>query len=97
MAMPALKLKTETVTVENSTIKLESDVEHMKSNISDVRIDVKRLNDKFDALKETVDKGFAAINLRFEQMNTSRVYDRVWFLLIGASLLAVIAKVFKWI
>jgi hypothetical protein len=29
MAMPALKLDTETMTLENSIVRLESDVEHM--------------------------------------------------------------------
>jgi predicted nuclease with TOPRIM domain len=92
MAMPALKLDTETIILESSIVRLESDVTHIRSHISDLKGEVKRLHDKTDKIKEAL----AAINLRFEKLNTSRVYDRVWFLLIAAGMLAAMAKGFKW-
>jgi hypothetical protein len=47
MAMPARKLELETP-VEDRLGKIEAHVEHMRSDISDLKIDVRRLNDKID-------------------------------------------------
>jgi len=140
MAMPALRLETETITVENSVSKLESDIGHIKSYVSDLKTDVrslnnkidevdkqlldkidevdkrlsgkidevdKRLSGKIDSLKEAVDKGFASVALKFaeqkssfdlrlEELMRSRLYDRIWMLMIAAALLGVMAKGFKW-
>lgn len=92
MALPALKFDTQTMILENSIVRLGSDVAHIKSDVSDLKGEVKRLHDKTDKIKEAL----AAINLRFEKLNTSRVYNRVWFLLIAAGMLAAMAKGFKW-
>lgn len=48
MAMPARKLELETP-VEDRLSKLEANVEHIRSDISDLKIDVRRLNDKIEA------------------------------------------------
>ena len=44
MAIPARKLELETP-VEDRTDKLEAHVEHIRTDISDLKIDVRRLND----------------------------------------------------
>jgi hypothetical protein len=100
MAMPALKFETETP-VEERTARLETHIEHMRSDISDLKVDGRRLSDKIDeidkrlsgkidSLKDSMDKGFSA-------MQVSRVWDRVWFLLTAAAMFGVMARGFKWI
>ena len=48
MAMPALKLETETPVEEERIARLEAHVEHMRSDISDLKVDVRRLDGKID-------------------------------------------------
>ena len=47
MAMPARKLEWETP-VEDRLGKIEAHIEHMRSDISDLKVDVRRLNEKVD-------------------------------------------------
>ena len=133
MAMPARKLEWE-VAVEDRLGKLEAHVEHIRTDISDLKVDVRRLNDKIDGVDkrlcdkidevdkrlsgkidevdkrlngkiDEVDKrlGGKIDNLResmdqqFTKLNVGRAHDRVWFLLIGATILGVMAHGFKWI
>ena len=46
MAMPALQLETETFVEDERTARLEAHVEHMRSDISDLKVDVRRLDGK---------------------------------------------------
>ena len=111
MAMPARKLEWE-VAVEDRLGKLEAQVEHIRTDISDLKVDLRRLNDKVDEVDkrlngkiDEVDKrlGGKIDNLResmdqqFTKLNVGRAHDRVWFLLIGATILGVMAHGFKWI
>jgi hypothetical protein len=56
-----------------------------------------KLTGKFDSLKDTV----AALTLRVEKgfadMKASRAMDRVWWLLMCAAMLGVMAHGFKWL
>jgi chromosome segregation ATPase len=51
MAMPALMLELETP-VEERVARLEANVEHIRSDISDVKIDLRRLNDKVESIDQ---------------------------------------------
>jgi chromosome segregation ATPase len=118
MAMPALVLETETP-VEERIARLEANVDHMRSDVADIKIDLRRLNDKLEDVDKkltikidavdgkltakiggldemlanlalTMEKGFA-------ELRTGRALDRVWWLLMSAALLGVIARAVKWI
>lgn len=102
--------------------RLESHVEHIQSDVIDIKAEVRKLNDKIDtevrklhdkidSVKDTVnalkaetkerfaqlDARFAQLDARFAKLNMSRALDKVWWLLIAASLLGVMARGFKWI
>ena len=51
MAMPALKLEAENP-VEERVARLEVNVEHILLDVSDIKIDIRRLNDKFDTVEQ---------------------------------------------
>jgi chromosome segregation ATPase len=51
MAMPALMLELETP-VEERVARLEANVEHIRSDISDMKIDLRRLNDKVESIDQ---------------------------------------------
>jgi len=96
MAMPALKFESETP-MEERVGRLEANVEHIQKDVSDLKIDVRRLNDKMDGLKDTVSA--LAINMEksFASLHAARAFDRVWWLLMSGALLGVMARAFKWI
>lgn len=140
MAMPARKFELE-IPVEDRTGKIEAHIEHMRSDISDLKVDVRRLNDrvdevdkrlngkiddldrhltgKMDALDQKlsgkidtacgktdeVDKRLTgkidslkdSMEKEFRKLDRARLYDRVWFLLIAAAILGVMAHGFKWV
>jgi SMC interacting uncharacterized protein involved in chromosome segregation len=107
MAMPALKFELETP-LEERVARLEANVEHIQKDVSDLKIDVRRLYDKIDtvdhklsskidSLKDTVSA--LAINMEksFASLHAARAFDRVWWLLMSGALLGVMARAFKWI
>jgi hypothetical protein len=96
MAMPALKLEAENP-VEERIARLETHAEHMQSDISLLQTNVGKLNDKVDALKESMNKGFAEIDKQFLKLKIARIADRVWFLLTAGMILGVMAHGFKWL
>jgi predicted nucleic acid-binding Zn-ribbon protein len=63
MAMPARKLELE-IPVEDRLGKIEAHVEHMRSDISDLKIDVRRLNDKIDAWDKRLSGRIDDVNKR---------------------------------
>jgi chromosome segregation ATPase len=51
MAMPALLLELED-TVEERVARLEANVEHVRSDVSDMKVDIRRLGDKIDSVDQ---------------------------------------------
>ena len=60
MAMPARKLEWETP-VEDRLGKIEAHIEHMRSDISDLKVDVRRLNEKVDEVERALRLRFPSI------------------------------------
>ena len=108
MATPALKFESEEPPVEDRIGKLEAHVEHIQADVADTKIEVRRLSDKIDALgqqmfakiddvNKTLSAKIDAIHQQLAELKISRALDRVWWLLICATLLGVMARGFKWI
>ena len=51
MALPALKFEMETP-VEERVARLEANVEHIQKDVSDMKIDIRRLGDKIDSVDQ---------------------------------------------
>jgi len=107
MAMPALMFELETP-VEERVARLEANVEHIRSDISDMKVDLRRLNDKIDGVDERLSAkidalkdSVASLALTFEKsfaaLKIGRALDRVWWLLMSAAMLGIMARAFKWI
>jgi predicted RNase H-like nuclease (RuvC/YqgF family) len=125
MALPALKFEMETP-LEERVARLETNVEHIQKDVSEMKIDIRRLGDKIDgvdqklsakidgvdqklsvridsvkdlvtALAINMEKRFTDIEKSFAALNAARAFDRVWWLLMSAALLGVMARAFKWI
>jgi hypothetical protein len=91
--------------------KLETNVQHIQSDVSDIKTDLRATNQRIDALSEKVDKRFDAMkeetNERFGKLETQvsgillRLESwKVWALGLFAAqsgtLLWIMAKGFKW-
>ena len=94
MAMPALKLIFEEVSVEERLARLESNVENIQTNVAEMRVDIRRLNDKFDTLKDSI----ATLTLSTER-TISKLTPWAVTLHIGlaATLLIVVARSRYWL
>jgi len=147
MAMPAVKHEPEDP-LEDRVARLEVNVEHIQKDVSEMKVDIRRLNDKIDvvdnkltakidgveqrltakidgveekltakidgvdqrltgkidSLKDALttlainmEKGFATVEKSLGELRTARGFDRVWYLLMIAAILSVMARAFKWI
>jgi chromosome segregation ATPase len=96
MAIPALKLELEEP-VEDRVGKLEAHVEHIRADVSESKIEIRRLNDKVDEVKDSLAKFALSVEKSFAELKIGRALDRVWWLLICGTLLGVMARGFKWI
>ncbi len=151
MAMAAPKFEEENPMEERVAV-LEANIEHIRSDISDMKTDLRRLNDKIDgtdrklvakidsvdekltAKIDSVDQklttkidsvdqklttkidsvsenlstkidavkdGLASLALSMEKsfsaLKIGRALDRIWWLLMSAAMLGIMARAFKWI
>ena len=88
--------------------KLSSDVEYIKKDCADLKVDVRRLDDKLSAVdaclfkidKDLTEK-FGGINVKFESIDVKFGSMKLWFFGLyvtqAASLLFIMAKGFKWL
>jgi vacuolar-type H+-ATPase subunit I/STV1 len=97
MATPALKFESEEPPVEDRIGKLEAQVEHIRVDVADTKIEVRRLNDKLDNVNQTLSTKIDAVYQQLSELKIGRALDRVWWLLICGTLLGVMARGFKWI
>jgi len=132
MALPVRKAEMGIPVDDKSEIML-THIEHILTDISDIKADVRRLNDrldntdrkhteryesldqkfsqklesleqkfsgklenldqkfseKFESLRDLMEKGF--VDLRM-----GRLIDRVWYLLMSAAILGIVARALKW-
>jgi phage shock protein A len=107
MGMPALLLESENP-VEERVARLEANVEHIRSDISDMKIDIRRLGDKVDAVDQKVSAKIDNMDQKLStkidsvvqaiaELRIGRALDRVWWLLMSGALLGIMARAFKWI
>ena len=145
--MPAVKFEPEDP-LEDRVARLEVNVEHIQKDVSEIKVDVRRLNDKIDAVDNkltakidaveekltakidgveekltakidgvdqrltgkvdsvkdalatlaiNMEKRFTAVEKSLGELRTARGFDRVWYLLMAAGMLSVVARAFKWI
>ena len=111
MATPAWRFEVEK-TLEQRLERIEVHVEHIQEDVSELKarltetdkrptgsIDAveQKLTGRIDALEQKLTGKLDAIVKALNDLNVGRAYDKVWFLLMSAALLAVLAKAFKWI
>jgi hypothetical protein len=96
MAMPALMFELETP-LEERVARLEANVEHIQKDVSDMKIDIRRLDDKIDGVKDAVTALALNMEKSFAALHAARAFDRVWWLLMSGALLGVMARAFKWL
>jgi hypothetical protein len=108
MAMPAQMLDLE-IPVEERVARLEEKVEHIQSDVSEIKVDLRRLKDRVDGGNMRMTTKIDGLDQRqtslalivveraFAEFRVGRALDRVWWLLMTAALVGVMARGFKWI
>ena len=107
MARPALMFESEN-TVEERVARLEANVEHIRSDVSDIKIDLRRLSDEVDNLDQKlsakIDSADQKLSAKIDsvvpaiaELKIGRAFDRVWWLLMSGALLGIMARAFKWL
>ena len=69
--------------IQTRLTRLESDLKHIQTDVSDIKVEVRRTNDKIDGLKD--------------EMASMKVWAIGLYVALAASLLFVMAKGFKWL
>ena len=107
MTLPAKLLEWENP-VEERIARLETKVDHIQSDVAELRTDARKLNDKIDAVDQkltaridSVKDSVTALALSgeksFAALKIARLVDRVRWLVISGALLGIMARTFKWI
>jgi hypothetical protein len=81
--------------------RIESDVEYIKKDTTDLRVELRRANDKVDVTNQKIEAVRNELTGKFDSLKDKLHSAIVWALLLyftlAGGLLAVIAKAFKWI
>ena len=94
MAMPALKLIFEEVSVEERLARPDSNVENIQTNVAEMRVDIRRLNDKFDTLKDSI----ATLTLSTERtISKLTLWAVTLYIGLAVMLLTVLARSLHWL
>lgn len=59
--MAMLAAKFEEHTMDQRIARVEAHVEHIQSDVSELKLDLRRVDDKLDALALSTEKGFASL------------------------------------
>ena len=94
--MPAFMFESENP-VEERVARLEANVEHIRSDISDMKIDIRRLGDKIENVDQKLSAKIDLVLQSVADLKIGRALDRVWWLLMSGALLGIMARAFKWI
>jgi hypothetical protein len=55
------------------------------------------MNDKIDAVDAKLTGKLDNLKDAFAELRVSRAFDRVWFVVMSAALLGIMARAFKWV
>lgn len=91
--------------MEARIARVESDVTHLLSDVSDIKADVRGLRDRMDAghakLTERIDAASGLLNAKFDGLRDSFAKAQIWALLLyialAATMFGTMARGFGWI
>jgi hypothetical protein len=95
-------------TVEQRLERVEVQLEHVQADVSEMKVEVRRLGDKIDGVGQKLTDKIDGVDHKLtgkidglvqaiSDLKVGRAWDRVWWLLMAAALLGVMARGFKWL
>jgi hypothetical protein len=86
---------------EDRIARIEADVGHVKTDVADLKVKLDSTNERMDKMNEgliqRMDKMYERLSEKIDKLRDALWMTRIEMLLIGAGLLAIIARVFKWV
>src|SRR5688572_9554466 len=111
MGLPAIPLDRETP-VEERLARLEANAQHIQSDVTEIKVDIRRMDAKIDRVHETliarIDSLRDALNARIDGLrdrmdalersfHSAKVWALILYIALAGGLLGVLARGFKWI
>ena len=91
----------EEVQMEGRISRLESDVTHIQKDVADIKVDLKRLQDKVEAgftdIRQSIAQLTVAMEKAYGKARVATLETRVWGLTTLGAILLLMARAFKWI
>ena len=91
--------------VEARIARIESDVQHIKADTADLRVELRRTNDKIDGVRDELTKKIddfhkeltGKIDSLKDTLHSLTLWALLLYFTLAGGLLTVIARAFKWI
>ena len=91
--------------MEARIARLESDVEHIRSDMADVKIELRTLRDKMDGMSTNLTQRIVDLTDRIDIVNTSlkdglasaKVWALVLYIVLAGGMLGTMARGFGWL
>ena len=78
--------------MEERVARLEANVERMQTDVSEVKIDLRRIDVKVDGVKDSLASFRVEMKEAIADLKTVRIADRVWWLLMSGALLGIMGE-----
>lgn len=89
--------------LEERVARIESDVEHLKVDVAEIKGKLNGLSDEFRAFKVEVTREFGAVHTDIESLRTAIEKNKLWMIVTvavlistGIGTLATLGRVMKW-
>lgn len=80
--------------IEARIARLESDVDHMRVDIADIKVDLRALRDRVDGHAERIDTKIDALR---EELHAAKVWALLLYIALAGGMYATLARSFGWI
>lgn len=99
--MPANDDSRDDVSRSSQLGELRADARHLQSDVTEIKTEVRAVNQRIDVLSDKVDKKLDVLRDKIDEVGKSLGSAKLWAVLLGSSvalqLLYVIAHALKWL